>query len=298
MKWMLAIIGLVVMGQNAMAQDRKIDQLEILYDQAYYAKVLRKSNKLLADPEFDYSGLPLYYKSLALFRLADDPRWFKRHKEAFTEAKASYAKFAEHSLYDDYVHAHYYEIAALKTYLEKTEGKYKELGFNEEAKGLADFNFEYFKSIKGKPDKHEKVDENPNANTVANTDVSTDREKIVVYAKSLVGIKYVWAGSTETGFDCSGFTSYVCKKYGLSIPRTASGQMTDSKKVKLANANKGDLVFFGSGSKITHVGLVVSKKGDALSMVHASTSKGVIVTNIETSTYWKPKLKGSGTYLD
>ena len=298
MKWMLAIIGFVVMSQNTMAQDKKIDQLEILYDQGYYAKVLRKSNKLLADPEFDYSGLPLYYKSLALFRLSDDPRWFKRHKDAFTEAEASYAKFAEHRLYDDYVHAHYYEIAALKTYLEKTEKKYKDLGFNQEAKSLADFNFEYFKSIKGKPDKHENVEENPNANTVANNDVSTDREKIVVYAKSLVGIKYVWAGSTESGFDCSGFTSYVCKKYGLNIPRTASGQMNDSKKVKLANARKGDLVFFGSGSKITHVGLVVSNKGDALSMVHASTSKGVIVTNIETSTYWKPKLKGSGTYLE
>ncbi|OIQ36275.1 MAG: hypothetical protein BM555_02940 [Crocinitomix sp. MedPE-SWsnd] len=298
MKWMLAIFGFVIVSQFSVAQDKKIDQLEILYDQGYYAKVLRKSNKLLADPEFDYSGLPAYYRAISIFRLANDERWHKRHKAAFADATTSYKQFAEHNRYDDYLHAHYYEIAALKTYLEKLEKKYKDLGFHQDAEALNTFNFEYFKSIKGKPDKHEKPDVNPNANTVANNDPSTDREKIAVYGKSLVGIKYVWAGSDESGFDCSGFTSYVCKKYGLNIPRTASGQKEDSKNVKLSNAQKGDLVFFGSGAKITHVGLVVSNKGDELSMVHASTSRGVIVTNVMQSTYWKPKLKAAGTYLD
>lgn len=296
MKWIFAILGLLLVFQSAWSQDKKIDQLEILYDQGYYAKVLRKSNKMLAKPEFDYSGLPSYYKSLAIFRLANDEKWHKHHKGCIDEAIKAYENFASHHLYNDYLHAHYYEIAAFKTYLDKLGAKYKELGHHQEAEAISTFSFDYFKSIKAKPDTHiEEVVASNGGDENANL---SDREKMVVYARSLIGVKYVWAGSDESGFDCSGFTSYVCKRYGLMIPRTASGQMEDAKKVKLNDAQKGDLVFFGSGAKITHVGLVVSNKGDELTMIHASTSKGVIVTNIEQSTYWKPKLKGAGTYLD
>lgn len=299
MKWMLAIFSSLILSQFSIGQDKKIDQLEILYDQGYYAKVIRKANKLIADPEFDYSALPAYYKSISTFRMANDERWLKRHKNAINEAIENYEVFAEHSNYSNYVHAHYYEISSIKTYLDNLGRKLEELGYRDESTKLFDFNFKYLKSIKGKPDKHENLNnsdkgEKPNSTEIA----SADREKLVVYAKSLVGIKYVWAGSTESGFDCSGFTSYVCKKYGIQLARTASGQLEGAKKIKLDNAQKGDLVFFGSGAKITHVGLVVSNKGDELSMVHASTSKGVIVTNIEKSTYWKPKLKAAGSYLD
>lgn len=293
MKWMIALVGILVLSNQSIAQDKKIDQLEILYDQAYFAKVLRKANKMLADPEFDYSGLPAYYKSLALFRLAGDARWFNRHKSSISEAIESYQNFSEHPSYKDYVNAHFYEISSLKSYLVKLEKSMNELGYDKEGRAIASFSFDYFKSIKSKPDKHE----NP---TIVNNNQGgqSQRDLIAEYAKTLVGIKYVWAGSDESGFDCSGFTGYVLKRYGFAIARTASGQLEESKKVKLDNAFKGDLVFFGSGEKITHVGLVISSKGDDLSMVHASTSKGVIVTNIVSSTYWEPKLKAAGTYLD
>ena len=297
MKWMLAIFGFILVSQSTFAQDRKIDQLEILYDQGYYRKVLRKSKKLMADPAYDYSGLPVYYKALATFRLANDPTWRKHHKGAIEDAILSYQQFAEHPSYESYVHAHYYEIASLKSYLEKLGKELEDLGFNEDASMLFEFQMDYLISIKAKPDKHENFLNPDNQSNPSSTELST-RESIVEYAKTLIGIKYVWAGSDESGFDCSGFTSYVLLKYGITVPRTASGQMEESKKVKLANAHKGDLVFFGSGAKITHVGLVVNDKGVELAMVHASTSKGVIVTNVEKSTYWKPKLKAAGTYLD
>ena len=58
------------------------------------------------------------------------------------------------------------------------------------------------------------------------------------------------------------------------------------------------MIFFGKGNAITHVGIVVSEKGEPLTMIHSSTSKGIIITNIETSTYWKSKLKGIGSVIN
>lgn len=291
MRRFLALGILLTLVNISFTQDKKIDKLEILYDQGYYAKVLRKTNKLLANPEYDYSGLPSFYKSLALFRLAEDPYWYKRHQNSIDDAIEAYDDFLENESADDYIHAHFYEIASLKTYLKKLGTDFKGLGLNGTAEKIDQFVGNQLEGIKSKPDHL------PSVENIDVVELSSKRNDIIVYGKSFIGVKYVWAGSDESGFDCSGFTSFVLKKFGYSIPRTASGQMEEAKKKKIANAEKGDLVFFGNGNKITHVGLVISEKGEELIMVHASTSKGVIITNVEQSTYWKPKLKGVGTYL-
>ena len=155
---MIAIFGFLVISQTALAQDKKIDQLEILYDQGYYQKVFRKSNKLLADTAYDYSGLPGYYKSLSLFRLSSDPRWFKRHRDAVSEAIVTYEKFVDHALYADYLHAHYYEVASLKSYLNKLGKSMQDLGYTQDADKLFAFSMDHMMSIKAKPDKHELID--------------------------------------------------------------------------------------------------------------------------------------------
>ena len=296
MKWLVVICGFLLFPGILIAQDKKIDQLEVLYDQGHYRKVLRKSKRLLDKPEYDYSGLPAYYKALALFRMAEDHHWYKRHDDCMSEAISAYEKFVQHPSYEQYIYAHYYEMAALKTYLDKLGRQLKELGYHNDAERLFAFSFEQFKSIKAQPDKHEIMNHPELAQTEQNT--NSIRERIVVYAKSLIGIKYVWAGSDEKGFDCSGYTAYVLKKYGIQVPRTASGQLEASQEIKISQSQKADLVFFGSGAKITHVGLTVSDRGEELTMIHASTSKGVILTNISRSSYWKPKLKAAGTYIE
>ena len=301
----LFLIGFIFSSFLAVAQDKKIDQLEVLYDQGYYPKVLRKASKLIALPEYDYSGLPSFYKSMALFRMAGDPTWFKRHDYAIDEAIAAYDVFMSNDKILDYLSAHNNEIASLKTYLVNLELDYKALRFNAEAKKLEEFRAKQLKSVKARPDfnpadveigKGTEVTEENSAKE--NGPVSDDfRQRLVVYAKSLVGVKYRWAGNDPKGFDCSGFVGYVHQKYGITIPRTASAQMAGSKKVKTQDAFLGDLLFFASSSTISHVGMVVNEKGNNLIMVHASTSKGVIITEIDKSSYWKPKLKGAGTFI-
>jgi phage terminase large subunit len=108
-----------------------------------------------------------------------------------------------------------------------------------------------------------------------------DREKIIEYAKKQIGVPYVWSGNDPKGFDCSGFTGYVMKEFGKELSRRAVDQFSGARKVKEKNVQKGDLVFFDNGSGISHVGMIVSDKGKPLVMIHASSSKGIIITEIE-----------------
>jgi cell wall-associated NlpC family hydrolase len=77
---------------------------------------------------------------------------------------------------------------------------------------------------------------------------------IVGIAKSLFGVPYVYGGRTPNGFDCSGFTSYVYRQAGITIPRTASAQKAAATPV--SSPRPGDLVFFGY--PVYHVGIYVS----------------------------------------
>lgn len=77
---------------------------------------------------------------------------------------------------------------------------------------------------------------------------------IVGIAQSFFGVPYVYGGSSPSGFDCSGFTSYVYRQAGISIPRTASAQQAAATRV--SSPSPGDLVFFGSPAY--HVGIYVS----------------------------------------
>lgn len=73
----------------------------------------------------------------------------------------------------------------------------------------------------------------------------------VSIASGLTGIWYRWGGSSPSGFDCSGYTSYVYRKMGIRLPRTAAAQQAYTKRVR--TPRPGDLVFFGAPAH--HVGI-------------------------------------------
>ena len=83
---------------------------------------------------------------------------------------------------------------------------------------------------------------------------SNSGESVVSYAKQFIGTKYTYGGtSPSTGFDCSGFTSYVYKHFGVSLPRTSGGQSGVGTAVTKANLQAGDLVIY-SGHVAIYVG--------------------------------------------
>jgi len=86
---------------------------------------------------------------------------------------------------------------------------------------------------------------------VSSGSVKQSSSQIVNIARSLLGIAYVYGGDDPSGFDCSGFTQYVYRKAGISIPRTASAQQREGTRV--SSPQPGDLVFYGSPA--WHVGI-------------------------------------------
>lgn len=115
------------------------------------------------------------------------------------------------------------------------------------------------------------------------TSLSETRQKIVATAKKYIGTPYVWGGTTPSGFDCSGFTQFVMKAAGISIPRTTTEQYKVGTYVAKSALQPGDLVFLQNTyrSGISHVGIYI---GDG-KMIHASSSKGVTTSNLSSSYY-------------
>lgn len=109
------------------------------------------------------------------------------------------------------------------------------------------------------------------------------RQRIVAEAQKYIGTAYVWGGSTPGGFDCSGFTQYVLKQCGISIPRTTTEQAAVGTYIPKSKLQPGDLVFLQNTYRagISHVGIYIGNG----QMIHASSSKGVTISNLSGSYY-------------
>jgi hypothetical protein len=100
----------------------------------------------------------------------------------------------------------------------------------------------------------------------------------------LLGIKYKSGGTTEKGFDCSGFTGYVFDQLGVELPRSSKGQAQVGTKVAKKDLRKGDLLFFNTnGKNISHVGIYIGNG----KMAHSSSSRGTTISNINDSYFGK-----------
>jgi len=117
-----------------------------------------------------------------------------------------------------------------------------------------------------------------------------DGYALVGTALSLRGAPYRNGGADPSGFDCSGFTQYVFRQYGIALPRDVREQYRFGKTVKPEELTAGDLVFFTTTEPgASHVAIAVG--GDEF--VHAPSSSGVVRVEHLSSTYWAPRFIGA-----
>lgn len=108
-------------------------------------------------------------------------------------------------------------------------------------------------------------------------------QQIVDYAANFLGTPYVYGGSTPSGFDCSGFTSYVLRQFGINVNRTAAAQASNGYWVDRSNLQPGDLVFFGS--PIHHVGIYAGNG----TFIHSPRPGKTVCYDTLTSGYYNDK---------
>ncbi len=116
----------------------------------------------------------------------------------------------------------------------------------------------------------------PRAFSALAASVSALRDSVVAKAQSALGIKYILGGNDPArGLDCSALIRYVLSAIDISLPRTAQEQARMGRAIPKdrTQMKPGDLLTFGTGARITHIGMYVGEGR----FVHASTTKRQVI---------------------
>lgn len=107
---------------------------------------------------------------------------------------------------------------------------------------------------------------------------------LISYAYGFIGRPYVWGAEGPRSFDCSGFTKYVYKAFGVNLPHYTGSQIGQGSSVSRKNLIQGDLIFFNTDGSVSHVGIYIGG-GE---FIHASSgSRKVTVSNLSQDYYNK-----------
>ena len=117
---------------------------------------------------------------------------------------------------------------------------------------------------------------------------TVDNEKLYTTIDKWIGVPYKFGGKSMSGIDCSNFTCFLMREVFAFPPNyylPSSKLAEQGVKIDLKDAREGDLVFFSinQNSKISHVGIYLKNNY----FVHASTSKGVIISSLSEEYYKK-----------
>jgi cell wall-associated NlpC family hydrolase len=113
--------------------------------------------------------------------------------------------------------------------------------------------------------------------------------KLLQFIDEWYGTRYKYGGTSKQGVDCSGFScSLLSAVFGLAIPRTSRDQYQHCEKIARDALQEGDLVFFNTRGGVSHVGVYLQNN----KFVHASTSAGVIISDLNEDYYARRFLGG------
>jgi cell wall-associated NlpC family hydrolase len=123
----------------------------------------------------------------------------------------------------------------------------------------------------------------------AKTDSSLP-QKIVAFAKTLIGVPYKYCSMTPGGgFDCSGFVNYVFNHFSIAVPRSSVDFTNAGEEVELNNAQAGDLILFTGtnphSSVVGHIGIVTANEHGDISFIQSTSGAayGVVVSKLDES---------------
>jgi len=112
--------------------------------------------------------------------------------------------------------------------------------------------------------------------------------KIINTALTFSGTRYKYGGTTKKGMDCSGLLYVAFGEHDIQLPRISYQMAEEGRRIRINKVQEGDLLFFRTSKRkkrINHVGMVVAVEGDEVKFIHASTSRGVIVSSLREG-YW------------
>lgn len=123
------------------------------------------------------------------------------------------------------------------------------------------------------------------------TTSSSSASGVVDYAKQYLGTRYSYGGASPNGFDCSGFTMYIYKQFGYSLPHSATSQWQSgigTRVYSISELQPGDLVFFNdpsrnAGKACSHAGIYIG--GGQIIHASSSRSQGVIISDLTSGYY-------------
>lgn len=130
---------------------------------------------------------------------------------------------------------------------------------------------------------------------------SEEIEKLIDSGKELLGRRYRSRGPGGVMLDCSGFVGYVFSRLNIKLPRCSRDMANYTKSIKKKDVRPGDLLYFSgrrAGRTVGHVGMVVDVDGDDVTMIHSSTSRGIVIEKYNRSKYFAKRYLGAGRVAD
>lgn len=122
-------------------------------------------------------------------------------------------------------------------------------------------------------------------------------DSILNFGRQFQGVPYRYGGRSPSGFDCSGLVSYIFSHYNIHLPRSSRSYVHVGEEVKYEDLQPGDILLFkgrnASSSLPGHVSVVVKVTETEIYMLHASTTRGVLIEDYKKHSYYTRRYIGA-----